>query len=37
VVDALIKKSCNEMGCTVVDWMHLAQVLVNVVINLQVL
>jgi hypothetical protein len=37
VVDARIKTSCKEMECMIVDWMHLAQVLVNMVINLQVL
>ena len=35
MVDAHIKTSCKEMGCMIVDWMHMAQVLLNVVINLQ--
>jgi hypothetical protein len=37
VGDTCIKESCSDMGCTVVDWMHLAKVLVNMVRNLQVL
>jgi hypothetical protein len=37
VGDTYIKTGCKDMGCTVVDWLHLAQVLVNMVRNLQVL